>query len=114
MTDKLREKAQQALGALEAAGYGNSYAAIELREALADQAEQEPFGVLNTRGGVNICAVQKPLLAGTKLYAAPVRTKDLTDDEILKCDERSHGNTEWTKKKAFARAVIAADREKNK
>ena len=47
--------------------------------------------------------------------AAPVRTKDLTDDEIMKinvdtagivptCDRQFH----------FARAVIAADREKNK
>jgi hypothetical protein len=45
--------------------------------------------------------------AGTPLYAAPVRTKDLTDDEIdrIACNV-SH--------KEFARAVIAADREKNK
>ena len=49
------------------------------------------------------------------LYAAPVRTKDLTDDEIMKinvdtasivptCDRQFH----------FARAVIAAYKEKNK
>ena len=44
------------------------------------------------------------------LYAAPVRTKDLTDDEI----EAIHGcpPAEWVRR--FARAVIAADREKNR
>ena len=44
----------------------------------------------------------------TPLYAAPVRTKDLTDDEIWDCLPEHPDNTE------FARAVIAADREKNK
>lgn len=40
----------------------------------------------------------------------PVRTKDLTDDEI----EAIHGcpPAEWVRR--FARAVIAADREKNR
>lgn len=49
------------------------------------------------------------------LYAAPVRTKDLTDDEIeeICCGLWSGG---WRKKAMndFARAAIAADREKNK
>ena len=55
------------------------------------------------------------LLKWYRKNAAPVRTKDLTDDEIMKinvdtagivptCDRQFH----------FARAVIAADREKNK
>ena len=48
---------------------------------------------------------------GTPLYAAPVRTKDLTDDEIFECyTSDAHENTP----RSFARAVIAADREKNK
>jgi len=45
------------------------------------------------------------------LYAAPVRTKDLSDDEV-----RAIAN-EWQQQgfyMDFARAVIAADREKNK
>ena len=48
------------------------------------------------------------------LYAAPVRTKDLTDDEIraiwLKVIDPDGGDEVM----ALARAVIAADREKNK
>ena len=45
-----------------------------------------------------------------KLYAAPVRTKDLTDDEIDEiCLE--YGSIPNTK---AIRAVIAADRERNK
>ena len=49
-------------------------------------------------------------LGWTPLYTAPVRTNDLTDDEIVElwreCDGMSVED--------YARAVIAADREKNK
>jgi hypothetical protein len=47
---------------------------------------------------------------GTKIYAAPVRTKDLTDEEL---NAMWYGNTKdgWL---GLFRAVIAADREKNK
>ena len=52
------------------------------------------------------------------LYAAPVRTKDLTDDEIATVyeqDEHHHGEFNYRfDPVSFARAVIAADREKNK
>ena len=48
------------------------------------------------------------------LYAAPVRTKDLTDDEIVDVMNKIYGSM-WTEQdRDFARAVIAADREKNK
>ena len=52
----------------------------------------------------------------TKLeQAAPVRTKDLTDDEIADIVYEMNGNEPtapfW---RDLARAVIAADREKNK
>ena len=84
-----------------------------LREALAEQAEQEPVAGLDEDG-----FPWKYNLDGkdwVPLYAAPVRTKDLTDAEIMKinfdtasivptCDRQFH----------FARAVIAADREKNR
>ena len=46
-------------------------------------------------------------------YAAPVRTKDLTDDEIAMCMGKDLWNV-YKNEVDFARAVIAADREKNK
>ena len=78
-----------------------------LREALAEQAEQEPvvkihkYNEFQTLGSLNL-----PI--GTKLYAAPVRTKDLTDDEIAEIFSK------YASDLYKARAVIAADREKNK
>ena len=52
---------------------------------------------------------------GEPLYAAPVRTKDLTDDEI---SDAIHGKGSPLRLHDYAirdfRAVIAADREKNK
>ena len=85
------------------------------------QAEQEPFAyeVWDENDQVLILIYASYLKEAPwleeddiirKLYAAPVRTKDLTDDEI---DEigKSYFD-EWSF--GFARAVIAADREKNK
>jgi len=52
---------------------------------------------------------------GAILYAAPVRTKDLTDVEIGSIYEKHHAlGGCWTDGFAYERAVIAADREKNK
>ena len=51
------------------------------------------------------------LPAGSLLYAAPVRTKYLTDDEIMNVWVHTIGKHPIMQ---FARAVIAADREKNK
>ena len=48
---------------------------------------------------------------GEPLYAAPVRTKDLTDDEIYTLYSEPCSDREMVE---FARAVIAADRRKNK
>ena len=86
----------------------------DLREALAEQTEQEPVATVvdeseeqtNTMSWI----LSLPLPVGTKLYAAPVRTKDLTDDEIEEIGKSYFD--EWSF--GFARAVIAADREKNK
>ena len=95
------------------------------RKWLAEQADhsgkatdmvQEPVAWMNQDGW---CSKIKPEDAGwTPLYAAPVRTKDLTDDEIellanheLRYLQESY---ELTGVFDFARAVIAADREKNK
>ena len=115
---KLKQAARQALEALEKFGIevgvnGSVGTAITaLREALAEQAEQEPvvkihkYNEFQTLGSLNL-----PI--GTKLYAAPVRTKDLTEAEIATLVQR---NTIDGKIMPFAlcEAVIAADREKNK
>jgi hypothetical protein len=51
----------------------------------------------------------------TPLYAAPVRTKDLTDDEAQKLwNDTSSIVPMWAHHLHFARAVIAAYKEKNK
>jgi len=90
-----------------------------------EQAEQEPvawmdlhkeLGQLRWAGkdigwDLAIDAVRNRL---EELYAAPVRTKDLTDDEIWKelaAIQASSLKRSWL---SFARAVIAKDREKNK
>ena len=79
------------------------------REALAEQAEHEPVAWIEIERGipmfVRFADKYKPNCDGfIPLYAAPVRTKDLTDDEI----EAIHGcpPAEWVRR--FARAVIAA------
>ena len=114
--NKLEQAAQQALEALREYRDTQMIQAprrvIEaLREALAEQAEQEPVASVvdeseeqtNTMSWI----LSLPLPVGTKLYAAPVRTKDLTDDEINDVMEPNMNLCD------FARAVIAADREKN-
>ena len=69
--------------------------------------------------------LQHPLPpVGTKLYAAPVRTKDLTPDELFSIANKVGFDGELMKTnhdrgmpsiaEQYARAVIAADREKNK
>ena len=82
----------------------------------AEQAEQEPVAevvVRPLRGDqsqptTDIKWLQRPTTG--KLYTAPVRTKDLTDDELRQVLDRNCGDGLM----AIARAVIAADREKNK
>ena len=121
---KLEQAARQALEALEEMFHSNSTkVAVEkyntahnaLREALAEQAEQEPVGEMIDKAGYKGAAwYLEPPTTGTQLYASPVRTKDLTDHEIDAIDDANweNENKTWNIKK-FARAVIAADREKN-
>ena len=47
-------------------------------------------------------------------YASHVRTKDLTDDEIVKVTGCEKDRPLWLTVSSIARAVIAADREKNR
>ena len=115
--NKLEQAARQALEALETLDCGDSYkthnAATALRKALTEQAEQEPvvkyYGEKLVKGSKVFALLDRDLAPDTLLYAAPVRTKDLTDDEIAGI----HGcpPAEWVIH--FARAVIAADRSKN-
>ena len=91
--------------------------AKQLRELLlnSQHLSQKPvgcfYGVADHIGNVVRLDIEIPI--GTKLYAAPARTKELTADEIEEFYTRI-----WSGGKksmfAFARAVIAADREKNK
>jgi hypothetical protein len=92
---------------------GNFWWRKHLRRALAEQAEQEPVAWLipGAITGDKKLAEANGKYA-TPLYTAPVRTKDLTDDEIFKIFY-SDGK-EPIDNYEFARAVIAADRRKNK
>ena len=88
----------------------------EVNKMVAEQTEQEPvvkyYGEKLVKGSKVFALIDRDLAPDTLLYAAPVRTKDLTDDEI--------DGVMWigglTQKniRKFARAVIAADRSKNK
>ena len=131
MTPKERAAMQQALEALEELFHSNSTkVAVEkyntahndLREALAEQAEQEPVAwgcVVDGELEGFVPTSQKDInrnkgVYETPLYDAPVRTKDLTDDEIeaIRIGIIAYEPTGYGR--VFARAVIAADREKNK
>ena len=139
---KLEQAARQALEALES--YSKSdyikkqhpkrrangeKAITALREALAEQEKPLYRKVLREMLDAHEQAEQEPVAwkdltygnlhhqdfgNSIPLYAAPVRTKDLTDDEIraiwLKVIDPDGGDEVM----ALARAVIAADREKNK
>ena len=101
--NKLEQAAQQALKALIDSddGGGLRYTEVQavaaLREALAEQAEHEPVCIdWDTK-------TDEPIMG----YAAPVRTKDLTDDEINDVMEPNMSLFE------FARAVIQEFRRKN-
>ena len=90
----------------------------------AEQAEQEPVAWLWVSEHGSERLEWEPVedtskWKSTPLYAAPVRTKDLTDDEILEITKRFALGIAFpvdgvTTPEMFACAVIAADREKNK
>ena len=81
----------------------------------AEQAEQEPVAIIEKEAGfeteVYATGYADSLPDGVfKLYTAPVRTKDLTDEELWEAAKTAKSNDLTD---AF-RAVIAADREKNR
>ena len=108
MTTKLEQAARQVIVDWDS-GIHLYEAITALREALAEQVEQEPVGHLceASFGRGQVFWFNKPA-DNTPLYASPVRTKDLTDVDLWNLWEKSDSNID------FARAVIAADREKNK
>ena len=84
----------------------------------AEQAEQEPvakrFEKMHANGDVWITTIAAAAIARN---AAPVRTKDLTDDEerqVITATVEGVTTSELVMFKAVARAVIAAYKEKNK
>lgn len=99
----------------------------EIREIDADTTDLFPVGSAADPSKLMACirfkdgvAIQQTIDVLQEMqveigYAAPVRTKDLTDEEIewLVVDTLETWNSKDTMKD-FARAVIAADREKNK
>ena len=90
---------------------------VDCPDSVSEQAEQEPvaWGRIFDGDIIDcICPEEHALNEGdytVPLYAAPVRTKDLTDWEILKTNKTELPDCQDLVD--FARAVIAADREKN-
>ena len=133
--DALREAlAEQTIETAERCKWCLAYNGhLDFCPALSDQAEQEQFVEHAQYDQHGICRMQKFSNGVTEFYgqdgsvimrldssspvvmdyAAPVRTKDLTDDEIAMCMGKDLWNV-YKNQVDFARAVIAADREKNK
>ena len=88
-----------------------------IRETLnAEQAEQEPVAWRwPTHNGYAYAETHFDDEGGEPLYTAPVRTKELTDDEISDvCKDIPFVVIGPDYDLAIARAVIAADRSKNR
>ena len=83
----------------------------ELRKLEAEQTEQEPvaWAYIDADGSFMDALDKQHGAYQTPLYAAPVRTKELTDDELNALWENTKGG--WL---GLFRAVIAAYKEKNK
>ena len=102
----------------ERARLGSEIVALEAE--LAEQAEQEPVAWWDGKEDAffehELCGLKAPADFHIPLYAAPVRTKDLTDDEIHDVFKSLGFSLADPRTEDFsvARAVIAADREKNK
>ena len=85
-----------------------------LREALDEQAKQEPVAcIIHTEEGDYVDWSSKGYcfyIGETPLYAAPVRTKDLTDADVAKIK----GFYAQASFETIVRAAIAKFKEKNK
>ena len=96
--------------------YNHETASVMIPNPLAEQAKREPVA-WHEPGAYSNVTVYKNWAnenGWIPLYAAPVRTKNLTDDEIAAVTGYRKSGATWPVVKEVARAVIAADREKNK
>ena len=98
-----------------ATGYADSLpdGVFKLYAAPTEPMEQKPVAWLSEGGDVSRSKkfFDDMGFKSSPLYAAPVRTKDLTDTELMDCRSSDPAGGSWLES---ARAVIAADREKNK
>ena len=103
--------------AIERAELRKQVAALKAVLDAWNNVEQEPVAWVDLEqwqsGEYDCFTSEKVADYMTPLYVAPVRTKDLTDDEIQNLRHKIDWTAEWSYVN-FARAVIAADREKNK
>ena len=92
---------------------------IAALEAELAKPEQAPVAQIRIKNGYWIDTPQSQvnhLPDGLHdLYTAPPRKEwvGLTDDDVSWADGHSHGNTTWTKQKAFARALEKRLKEAN-
>ena len=98
--------------------YGCGKALDEANAKFAEQAEQEPVAIIEKEAGfeteVYATGHADSLPDGVfKLYAAPVRTKDLTDDEIAAVTGYRKSGATWPVVEEVARAVLAKFKEVN-
>jgi hypothetical protein len=59
------------------------------------------------------CAAHDHRVDGPGVEIPRREWQGLSEGEIVGCDQRSHGNTDWGKKRAFARAIEQALKERN-
>ena len=90
--------------------YGCGKALDEANAKYAEQAEQEPVAITMLSNRLQYVEFLKQVPLGTKLYAAPVRTKDLTPHDITALIREGAADGGW---QGFAQRVIAADRALN-
>ena len=114
MTTKLEQAARHVFDAWNhGSPLDTEMAALE--EALAEQAEQEPvvkyYGEKLVKGSKVFALLDRDLAPDTLLYTAPVRTKDLTYEEVVEVIKDLPFNNSRV---MDAMAVIAAYKEKNK
>ncbi|WP_396189922.1 hypothetical protein [Flavobacterium sp.] len=84
---------------------------LDGEQLYSEQTEQVPVGVVEDDGYLQ-WDDGPPFEPGTKLYAATVRTKDLTDDEIRDIAIAMNVHIHY-KQLRIIRAAIAADRKLN-
>ena len=90
---------------------------VDCPDSVSEQTEQEPVAcIIHTEEGDYVDWNSKGYcfyIGETPLYAAPVRTKDLTDEEKQFYVDKWERTTDYPTVDYLIDAVIAADRSKN-